>query len=119
VGDCDPNDGPDRDVCFISRAIDGTLLRIIFENPAVLETGAVLPVGTGDCRTPAACDEVTDVAVIDVGFGVGNRVRATGGTLRLTDVQPNLRYAGSLSLQLPDGRLSGDFNVVPRPDEED
>jgi hypothetical protein len=118
TGDCDPNDGADRDVCFVSRDIDGTLFVIVFENPDLLVEDASLPVGPGDCRTPEACDAVTDVAVVEVQSGIADRQRATSGQVNLAAVEPGLRYVGTLSLVLPDGRISGEFDVIPRPEEE-
>ena len=117
VGDCDPNQGPDTDLCFFSRAIDGNFFALIVENPDALAADQALPVAAEQCA-PQACDEISDVAVVDVQLGVGTqRVRAEGGQLRTTTVQPLRRYAGSLTLELPNGRLSGTFEVVPRPRE--
>lgn len=118
ANDCDPGDGPDQDVCVISRTIDGTLFVLVFENPAVLRPGT-LPVAPGDCARPEDCDRVTDTAVIDVQIGVSGRTRARGGSLTLTFVEPGQRYVGSLSLQLPNGRLDGSFDLIPRPEPEE
>lgn len=117
AGDCDVNAGPDRDVCFLSRDVSGDTVILIIENPAVLEEGAALTVGPGRCPQPLACDDESDVAVIDVQIGLdGPRVRATGGRLVMEVVQPFARYRGTVRLELPGGRLSGEFDVVPRPD---
>jgi hypothetical protein len=117
VDDCDPNQGPDTDLCFFSRDIDGGFFGLIVENPGALAPDRALPVAAERCA-PRACDEVSDVAVVDLQLGVGTpRVRAEGGQLRMKTVQPRRRYAGSLTLDLPDGRLSGTFDVVPRPRE--
>ena len=115
VGDCDPGDGPDEDVCVVSRDIDATFVRIVFANPDVLVDGAVVPVADPGCGR--RCDDVTDVAVVDVEAN-GARVRAIDGRVRVTTVQPFLRYAGSLTLRLPEGSVTGDLNVVPRPEED-
>lgn len=114
--DCDVNEGPDRDVCIVTRDINGELLRVIFENPIALQEGAVLPVGS-DCATDEACDEVLDAAVIDFEFGDRRRVRAESGTLRIEVVEPGQRYRGEFDVRLPDGSLSATFDLVPRPDE--
>lgn len=114
VNDCDPQVGDD-DVCVITRTIDGRLFVIAFENPAVLETGASLPVGDPACGDERTCDEVTDVALVDVQLDTGERVRATGGRVDVRVVEPLLRYAVDVTLTLPDGRLSGDLDVVPQP----
>ena len=114
VDDCDPQRG-DRDVCVISRTIDGRLFVLVLENPGVLQSGADLRIADPDCGDERACDEVADVAVVDVQLDTGERVRATDGRLQLDVVEPHLRYAGSLTLRLPHGTLSGVLDVVPRP----
>ncbi|MDQ3709075.1 MAG: hypothetical protein M3387_07205 [Actinomycetota bacterium] len=117
IDDCDPNQGPDTDLCFFSRDIDGSFFGLIVENPDALVGGQALPVAAELCA-PRACDELSEVAVVEVQLGVGTpRVRAEGGQLRMTTVEPRRRYAGSLTLELPDGRLAGTFDVVPRPPE--
>ncbi|MGH8884993.1 MAG: hypothetical protein ACRDYX_07450 [Egibacteraceae bacterium] len=113
--DCDPNDGADQDVCVVSRTIDGTPFVVVFENPAVLEPGT-LRVESGGCARPEDCDRVAGVAVIEVRAGVRDRVRAQGGSLTLEVVEPGRRYVGSLSLELPNGRIDGDFDLIPRPE---
>ncbi|MGH8907192.1 MAG: hypothetical protein ACRD0K_11860 [Egibacteraceae bacterium] len=118
TGDCDPNSGGDRDVCFASRTIDGTAFVLVFENPDVLEPGTY-DVEARPCPRPTDCDSVTDVAIIDVQLGTGDRIRAVGGTLTVELVEPLQRYRGSVLLDLPDGTLSGDFDVVPRPEIEE
>lgn len=116
TGDCDLNEGPDRDVCIITEDINGELIRIVIENPGVLEEGAVLPIGS-DCRTAGECEAVTDMAVIDVQFGTGRRIRAESGTLRMDVVVPFTRYRGDFDLRLPRGSLTATFDLVPRPEE--
>lgn len=115
VGDCDPNDGPDDDVCFIASDLDGEVFALVIENPAVLAAGRSVAVVTG-CATPEACDAVTDGVVIDLQLGIGDRVPVAGGTLTLDVVEPSQRYAGRVDLELADGRVSGTFDVIPRPD---
>lgn len=117
ASDCDVQEGPDQDVCVLARDINGELVRIIFENPDVLVDGATLPVGTGDCADPRACDDVTDVAIIDIQFGDRPRQRAIGGTLNIEVAVPATRYRGDFDIELTDGDLSATFDVVPRPDE--
>ena len=116
IEDCDPPDGFDDDVCAQARDLDGDLFVLVFENPDVLISGVELPVG-GTCPTPAMCDQVSGSAVIRVQNGSRPRVAATGGELRVTAVEPGRRrFAGSLRLELPDGSLSGTFDLVPRPE---
>lgn len=114
VANCNPNAGPGEDVCAISRTIDGAVFVLVIDNPAALEEGRVLDVADPGCAT--ACEDVDDVAVVDVQVHGGARQRAIGGRLELTVVDPPARYAGRLSLQLPGGRLTGSFDLVPRPD---
>lgn len=113
VGNCDPRQGPSRDVCFLSRDIDGTLLVLVLRNPEALRSGTVLPVAPGSCATPAECAEVRDVAVIDVRVGEGPLTRVHEGRLTLELVEPARRYVGTVRLAWPSGRLSGQFDVVP------
>lgn len=118
LGDCDVNDGPDTDVCFLSREVNGGYFAIIIENPDALEVGRVEVIDSA-CRSPF-CNDEADGAVVDLQFERGGpRTRATGGTLTMTAVEPGARYAGTMSLTLPDGRLGGSFQVVPRPDEDE
>ena len=118
VGDCDPGAGveSDNDVCAITADVDGTLFVLSLENPAVLEPGASLPIGDPDC-VPAECDEVTDVAIVDVQSGIGDRRRATDGLLEIETVEPFQRYVGRAELDFPNGSLSAEFDLVPRADE--
>lgn len=117
LDDCDVNDGPDADLCFFSRDVDGGFFAIVIENPAALAVGSV-PVVENACRSPH-CDDVTDGALVELQFDPGaERTRATGGSLNLSVVDDAKRYAGTLNLTLPDGRLGGTFEVVPRPDED-
>ncbi len=117
VGDCDPPSGPDDDVCFVTADLDGELVVVAFENPQVITSGATLPVGAPDCVDPG-CDDVAGSAVVDVQVGVEARIRATGGSVTFQTVEPFLRYAGTINLELPSGRLSGRFDVIPPPDED-
>lgn len=115
VGDCDPGDGPDDDLCAIASDISGELFVLVVENPDALEPGTTIPIGDPGCA-PAACDDVTDVAVIDVQTGTDRRVRAVGGRLEMRVVEPFLRYAGTAQLRLPQGDLAVGFDLVPRDD---
>ena len=116
LGDCDVNDGADVDLCFFSRLVDGGFFAVLIENPAAVTEGRV-PVISSDCRSPY-CDDEAAGAVVDLQFEPGGkRTRATGGSLVVTTVEEAKRYAGSLNLVLPDGRLTGTFQVVPRPEE--
>ena len=115
VGDCDPMDSADADVCAIGRDISGQVFVLSLENPAALRAGSDLRVDDPACR-PAACDEVRDVAIVDVQSGTGRRIRARGGRLELQQVEPFRRYVGTAQLVLPGGDLSVSFDLVPRPE---
>lgn len=118
VGDCDVNDGVDRDVCFFSRDVDGGFLGIIIENPELAAEGSV-DVADPACVSPN-CDDVTDGLIVELQRAAGGeRTRATGGRVQFDRVEEGSRYAGTMNLQFPDGRLSGTFEVVPRPEPED
>lgn len=114
IGDCDPDVTGDDDVCAIAEDIDGQLVVLVFENPDVLTEGATLPVADPGCGD--LCDDVTDVAVIDLQLGTGPRVRADGGRLEVREVTPFARYAGDVRLTTSSGSVSGSFDLVPRSD---
>ncbi len=117
-GDCDVNEGSDRDLCILTRDINGEQFRLIFENPEVLVEGADLPILDQACADPLDCDEVDDAAVVDVEFGTGQRMRAVSGRVTIEIVVPLARYRGDIDLRLADGgNLTGTFDIVPRPDE--
>jgi hypothetical protein len=116
VGDCDPVDEPDADVCIISDTVDGRSFVLNVENPDALAEGVELPVTDPGCPSPSACDEVTGSAVVSVKLETDHAVRATGGSLRMTRIVPFTNYVGEVLLELPGGRFSGSFDVVPRPE---
>jgi hypothetical protein len=118
ASDCDVNEGPDRDLCILTRDINGQAFRLIIENPGVLEEGADLPIRDVPCDDPLDCDEVTDAVIVDVQFGTDERQRAVSGRMTIEVVVPQTRYRGALDLRLPDGgNLTGRFDLVPRPEE--
>ncbi len=103
--DCDPQT-PDEDVCWIARTIDGLTVTFVIENPGALVPGEQLRVRDSTC---AACDDVTDQAVVDLRID-GEQRRATGGRLRVREAGD--RYAASFDIRFPDGdRLTGEFNI--------
>lgn len=115
VGDCDPAEGPDRDVCAIATDVNGQLFVLVIENPEVLVAGRPVPVGDPGCGSE--CDEVAQMAVVDVQVGTGDRIRATGGRIEPTVVEPFGRYAGAARVDLPSGQVSVSFDLVPLPDD--
>lgn len=114
LGDCDPDVTGDSDLCAIADDITGELVVLVIENPDVLGTDVSLQVADPGCG--ADCDDVDDVAVVDVQLGTAPRVRARGGRLQLGEVIPFSRYVGEVRLELPSGALSGTFDLVPRSD---
>jgi hypothetical protein len=118
LGDCDVDDGADTDLCVFSREVDGGYFALIVENPDAVTVGRV-DIVDSDCRSPN-CEAVGDGAVVDVQREPGGpRTRATGGNLTFETVERAQRYAGTINLELPDGRLSGTFQIVPRPEPEE
>lgn len=115
VGDCAVVGGAADDVCVVARDLRGGEVTLAVRNPDVLVEGETVPVEDPGCAG-SACDDVTDAAVVDVLVGEEYQRRAESGTLTLTAVQEPVHYAGRLRLHLPDGVLSGHFDVVPRPD---
>lgn len=100
LGNCGPGGDGDADLCFSGRDIDGGVVVVIVRNPDVLEAGETVSVG--------------EDAIVDVRLGDAPLRRARGGRLDLRVVRTASRYAGSLNLEFRDGRLTGDFDVVPR-----
>lgn len=118
LDDCDVNDGPDTDLCFFSRDLDGGYFALIIENPEAVKVGRVEVVAS-PCVSPN-CEDPGAGAIAEVQFERGApRVRAEGGSLTFRTVEPAQRYSGTMNLELPDGRITGDFEVVPRPEPED
>lgn len=117
-GDCDVADGPDRDLCVITQDISGELVVLIFENPDVLVAGERVAIADVPCQAVRDCDEVVEAAVVDVAVGTAtSRTRAVSGQVTIEVAEPLARYRGTFDLRLPDGNLSGHFDLIPRPDE--
>ena len=117
TGDCDVNDGADRDLCFFSRDVDGGFVGIVIENPDLAAEGTV-DVVDDPCQSPH-CDDVTSGLLVELQRVAGaERTRAIGGRVTFDLVEEGRRYAGTMNLVLPDGRISGTFEVVPRPEPD-
>jgi len=114
VGDCDPDVGADQDVCAIASGIGGELVVLVFENPDVLQPATTVPVADPGCGQ--RCDDVRDVAVVDLQLGTGPRMRARGGRLVLDEVTPFSRYSGDMRLSFAEGSATASFDLVPRSD---
>lgn len=109
LGDCDPGDGLDEDLCILGRTIDGVRVNLVIENPGVMVAGEVVPVRADTC-TEDACDGVTDHAVVDLRVD-GEQVRATGGTLRTRTFGE--RVSADVDVRFRDGdHLVGSFDVA-------
>ncbi len=109
-GDCDPGQGPDTDLCIVTRTIAGTQIVIVVENPAVLQAGSRTPV-VGGCAD--GCDDRTDGAHVVVRVD-GRSAVAVDGSLAVH--RSDDRYAADFRLRLADGGdLSGSFDVRVRP----
>lgn len=107
-GDCDANDGTDRDLCMRVRTIDGVSLNLVLENPDALEEGRRLEVRPDTC---GHCDDVDTHAVVRLRIG-GDTLQAEAGHVTPTAVGD--RTAAAFDLRLPGGdRLTGSFSVRP------
>ncbi|HEX2027724.1 MAG TPA: hypothetical protein VHF25_06960 [Nitriliruptorales bacterium] len=112
LGDCDPNDGIDRDLCISTFTIDGAPLTLVVEDPDRLAGGtrvAVVHPGGLDCLPH--CDDVTGGAVVELRRGVERR-HVRSGHMTVREWGP--RYAVAFLLRTDGGRVSGSFNVRPR-----
>lgn len=109
LGDCDPGDGLDQDLCILGRTIDGLRVNLVIENPGVMVAGEVVPVRTGTCAEDV-CDGVTSHAVIDLRVD-GTQVRATGGTLRTRRLDDRITADVDLRFRNADN-LVGSFDVA-------
>ena len=115
VQECSVRHDIPAEVCFSSRNIDGTLVVIGLANAGAVAAADGLPAARARCDTMARCAEVGDHALVFV--RVGDDVRqATGGTVTVDELVPGERYAGALRLQLGRDRVTGTFDVVPRPE---
>lgn len=104
--DCDPGNGPDEDMCWIARTIDGLTIAFVVENRDALVAGETIPVRDHDCDD---CDEVRDQAVVDLRID-GDQRRATSG--RIVVREADERFAADFRIRFPDGdELTGAFNI--------
>lgn len=108
AGDCDANDGVDRDLCLLVRTIDGISLNVVIENPSALAAGERIAVAPDDC---VHCDDIRTHLVVRVRRD-GASVPVEGG--HVTPTLVGQRIAAAFDLRLPDGdRLTGSFSVRP------
>lgn len=112
LGDCDPGDGRDEDLCISSRTIAGSPLGLVIENPRVFVPGAtVRPADPRRLGCLPYCDEVRGGRVVIEVRADGDQQFVVGG--RLTVRQAGPRYAAGFILRLHGGTLTGQFNVGP------
>lgn len=109
LGDCDPNDGLDEDLCMVTFTIDGAPLALVIDNPAALAAGERLPVvAPAGAGCLPHCDDLTGGVVIEVRRGQ-QRQFATSGSVVVREADP--RYAATFVLGFGKGRVTGAFNV--------
>lgn len=113
-GDCEQTAGVPADVCFATRSIGGTIYVLGFGNLDRLPRGERVEVTSRPCTSADACAQVDDGAVVLLAVD-GQVHRPAGGTLLLRRAERDERYLGRLRLDVDGGRLSADFDVVPRP----
>ena len=115
VRECKERHGIPAEVCFASRNIDGALVVVGIANPDAIAAADRLEAARARCATTLGCGENDDHALVFV--RVGDDVRqASGGSVAITELVPGSRYAGELRLQVGRERLTGSFDVVPRPE---
>lgn len=110
IGDCDPEDGPDEDLCILARTLDGLEVDLVVENRDALVAGEIATVGRASCVD--GCDARSDVVIARV--EVGDDVKeVTSGTFEVSAAGD--RYTADFDLTMPSGdRLSGTFDVAER-----
>jgi hypothetical protein len=113
-GDCERVTGVPADICFVTRGIGGTIYVLGFGNLDGLPRGERVEVTSRPCTSADACAQVTDGAVVLLAVD-GDLHRPDAGTLLLRRAERDERYVGRLQLSVDSGRVSADFDVVPRP----
>jgi hypothetical protein len=114
LGDCDPEDGPDVDLCIAARTIDGLDVTLVIENPAILQPGVTLTADNPTCFR--GCDAEADVIVALIRT-LRDELRVASGTFEVREAGP--RYIADFDITLPFGdRLIGTFDVALTPLDE-
>ncbi len=109
LGDCDPIDGQDEDLCIAARTIDGLDITLVIENPAALVAGTTMQVDDPACVR--GCDNEPDIVVATIRL-LDEDLRVSEGTFEIREAGP--RYIADFDLRLPFGdRLIGTFDVIP------
>lgn len=109
--DCDPNDGPDEDLCLVTHTVEGQPIALVVENPAALDVGTPLPVRTPDAvGCTGGCDDVREAAIVELRRGP-ERAFAIGGTVTVRGADE--RMAAGFLLRFRGGSITGRFDVAP------
>lgn len=117
TGDCDLPDGADSDVCIVTEDLSGQSFVLVFENPGVLREGETVPIVDVPCGQPRACDDVTEGALVELRIVGGETLPGLSGQVAMETIVEGQRYRGTIDLRVRTGTLSGEFDVVPRPEE--
>lgn len=111
LGDCDPEDGPDEDLCIEARTIDGLEVTLVVENPVALVAGTTVPVGRATCVD--GCDGREGVVIARLEVGDDDVVEVIGGSFDVARVDD--RFVADFDLRLPfNDSLRGSFDVAER-----
>ncbi len=109
LGDCDPADGADGDLCIVTRTISGSAVTLVIENPGIMKALGSFGVRNTSCQG-FTCEAERNVLIVDLRVD-GETRRASGGTIEVT--RAGTRYAASFNLRFPDGAtLNGAFDVA-------
>lgn len=105
LGVCDPRRPDLTELCIDARTVDGERLGIVVNNPADLVAGETLTVAP-------TCPEqgCAGIARVEITHD-GERIRATGGELRVREAGP--RYTARFTLRVHTDTLTGGFDVLP------
>jgi hypothetical protein len=111
VGDCDPEDGPDEDLCIEARTIDGLEVTLVVENPGALVAGTTVPVGRATCVD--GCDGVEGEVIARLEVGEDDVIEVIGGSFDVARADD--RFIADFELRLPfNDSLRGSFDVAER-----
>ena len=116
-GDCEARAGLPSQVCFAATATGGTPVTVGLANLERVPVGEPTDVVAPGCSEAASCARVEEGAVVLLALD-GEPMRPREGTLTLHQATEGERYVGELRLDLAGGRLTGAFDVGPRPEPD-
>lgn len=116
-GDCEARAGLPAAVCFAATATGGTPLTVGLANLDQVSVGEPTEVVAPGCSSASSCARIDEGAVVLLSLDE-ELVRPREGVLTLRQATAGERYVGELRLELPGGRLTGGFDVAPRPDPQ-